>query len=321
MVDAVHQSVLDNIEALQRPIAGAEVRATQLSAAGIHGSLLVADLDGAVLSFGRVAGDFYLEGPLSPDRVVLGVLLSCMRPVTHWASEVESGDLGFFPAGSPQTALYQGSAEYLTLALSEDRLAAFADQNEFRLGRKQLQSEGIIADGKRAFWVGRILSNFLQHSPERFSCPNFAAEVRDRFLGAYLSRLDPETSDSRRDPTRDRKIVNDVIEFTRSSIERGSGIDSICAELAIPRRTLHRAFVSLTGMPPAKFVRNYRLNESRRRLVSRRESVTEAATQCGFSELGKFAAYYRRLFGEAPSATLAGLNAGVRSCVPSMQFG
>lgn len=305
MAAAVHHFGLDGIEALQSPIAGADVRATQLSAGGIRGSLRIAMLGDAVLSCGKVDGDFFLEGALSPDRVVLGVLLSSTGPVSHWANEVAAGDLGFFPTGLPQTALYRGRSEYLTVALSEEQLAEFADRNEFRLSRKQLRSEGIIPVGRSVFHIGRALSHFLRHAPQRFACPAFTAEMRNQFLAAYLSRLDPDAPAPKKDAEKGRKIVSRAIEIAHAGLEKGRGIDSICTELAIPRRTLHRAFVDVTGVPPARFAQNYRLNEARRRLLHRRESVTEAATQCGFSELGKFAAYYRRLFGEPPSETLA----------------
>jgi transcriptional regulator GlxA family with amidase domain len=36
------------------------------------------------------------------------------------------------------------------------------------------------------------------------------------------------------------------------------------------------------------------------------ETVKESAYSCGFSELGRFSRYYRELFGENPSETLAG---------------
>lgn len=313
MSDPVHHFELDCIEALQRPIAGAQVRAVQLSKRGVRGSLRIVDLDDATLSHGAVDGDFFLEGALSPDRVVLGVLLAASAPITHWASEVTVGDLGFFTAGGSQTALYRGRSEYLTLALTEERLADFADRNEFRLNRAQLRTEGIISDGGNLLELGRALSKGLRQGPRRFADPAFAAEAKERFLESYLSRLEPESVAIRKSTVNDRFIVKNLIDVLQSDLAMGYEVGSICTHLGIPRRTLHRAVVDVTGLPPGKFMRHYRLNEVRRRLSARGESVTETATQCGFTEFGKFAAYYRWLFGESPSATRARVTVIMRS--------
>ena len=83
------------------------------------------------------------------------------------------------------------------------------------------------------------------------------------------------------------------------------------AELAlfceVPERTLQRHFVAFLGHPPLAHFRHLRLAAVREALLapSNGTSVTEIATSFGFAHLGRFAAEYRRLFGETPSATLA----------------
>jgi len=53
------------------------------------------------------------------------------------------------------------------------------------------------------------------------------------------------------------------------------------------------------------YVRNLRFEKARQELLSGRgeKSVTEVATRCGFSHLGRFAVEYRLRFGESPSQT------------------
>jgi len=83
------------------------------------------------------------------------------------------------------------------------------------------------------------------------------------------------------------------------------------AELArfceVPQRTLQRHFVTFLGHPPLAHFRRLRLGAVRDALLSPGDgaSITEIATSFGFTHLGRFAAEYRRLFGELPSATLA----------------
>ena len=40
-------------------------------------------------------------------------------------------------------------------------------------------------------------------------------------------------------------------------------------------------------------------------------SITQIAVSFGFFELGRFATYYRRMFGELPSTTLNGTQIGI----------
>jgi transcriptional regulator GlxA family with amidase domain len=75
---------------------------------------------------------------------------------------------------------------------------------------------------------------------------------------------------------------------------------------AVSARTLYRAFARHRGVPPIASLRRSRLEEMRRRLEAgaAEATVTSVALDCGFSHLGRLAAYYRRCFGERPSETL-----------------
>jgi AraC-like DNA-binding protein len=73
-------------------------------------------------------------------------------------------------------------------------------------------------------------------------------------------------------------------------------------------RTLEYAFRENLGLSPGAFVRQLRLHALRRELLASRlgkSSVTELAYHLGFTQLGRLAGDYRRVFGELPSATLA----------------
>lgn len=76
----------------------------------------------------------------------------------------------------------------------------------------------------------------------------------------------------------------------------------------VDERTLRRAFASRFGISVGRYLRLRRLNDVRRDLMSPASapaSVTQAATKHGFFDLGRFAANYRRTFGENPSTTLS----------------
>lgn len=69
-------------------------------------------------------------------------------------------------------------------------------------------------------------------------------------------------------------------------------------------RTLNALCRELRDCTPMELLRNTRLDTVRVRLQDGTvASVTEAALECGFTHLGRFAAYYRDRFGETPAQT------------------
>jgi AraC-like DNA-binding protein len=81
----------------------------------------------------------------------------------------------------------------------------------------------------------------------------------------------------------------------------------IAAATSVPERTLRRCCEEFLGISPGQYARLRRLNLSRaalRRADPTTARVAEIARHYGFSELGRFAAIYRAVFGETPSVTL-----------------
>jgi AraC family transcriptional regulator, ethanolamine operon transcriptional activator len=86
-------------------------------------------------------------------------------------------------------------------------------------------------------------------------------------------------------------------------------ISSLSRIAGLSERGLRNAFYSVRSIAPKQWMLAERLKGVRRVLsdgCSGAVTVTRAASDFGFFELGRFAATYRRAFGEAPSATLRG---------------
>jgi AraC family ethanolamine operon transcriptional activator len=82
---------------------------------------------------------------------------------------------------------------------------------------------------------------------------------------------------------------------------------ALCAEIGVSQRTLEYAFQERLGTSPMEFIRRLRMHTARRALLAAQPggaTVTEIAMTLGFYQLGRFAAEYRAIFGELPSATL-----------------
>ena len=98
------------------------------------------------------------------------------------------------------------------------------------------------------------------------------------------------------------------------------GVTEVCAALGVADRTLHRCCEEHLGVSPGSYLRLHRMQQVQRALRGGNPdaaTVAEAARRCGVRHLGRFAAEYRVLYGELPSATLRrGADGGVTELRP-----
>ena len=103
-------------------------------------------------------------------------------------------------------------------------------------------------------------------------------------------------------------LVKAISEFLEASDDPPVGLTELCNQFGVSLRTLDYAFKDSVGVSPAKWLRVWRLNKTRRSLLS--EScdgmlIKQVAFAHGFVHLGRFSQHYRLLFGETPSETVA----------------
>jgi AraC-like DNA-binding protein len=107
--------------------------------------------------------------------------------------------------------------------------------------------------------------------------------------------------------SRSREVV---VECAESYIRANAGlpvpVSELCRVVGLSERGLRNAFYGVRGMSPTQSMLHARLLGARRALIERDRpvTVTDVAVRFGFFELGRFAATYRRTFGESPSDTL-----------------
>jgi AraC-like DNA-binding protein/tetratricopeptide (TPR) repeat protein len=97
-----------------------------------------------------------------------------------------------------------------------------------------------------------------------------------------------------------------AIERLESEPSRAWRVRDLAATAGVAPRTLQKQFRGFLGCAPLAFLRDLRFDRARQELLHApgHASVTEIATGCGFSHLGRFAIQYQRRYGEVPSATL-----------------
>jgi AraC-like DNA-binding protein len=114
-----------------------------------------------------------------------------------------------------------------------------------------------------------------------------------------------------RPPVVDHVAVNRALRAIEASTEPMIAMSELVQLTQVSERSLRAAFRKYLGMPPTRYMQLRTLNRARRRLTASRPkktTVAEVAADLGVWDLGRFAARYRRLFGELPSATLRKTN-------------
>jgi AraC-like DNA-binding protein len=104
------------------------------------------------------------------------------------------------------------------------------------------------------------------------------------------------------------RVVRRVTELVDSAPQKAFTVADLAGYAGVSERSLHSAFRRQLGTSPMSYVRLRRLEQAHEELLrldpSAGVTVTDVALRFGFTHTGRFAAAYRRRFGESPSTTL-----------------
>jgi AraC-like DNA-binding protein/tetratricopeptide (TPR) repeat protein len=97
-----------------------------------------------------------------------------------------------------------------------------------------------------------------------------------------------------------------ALELLRRDLGREWTVNDLAGASGLSRRALQSQFRGFLGATPVEFLRLMRLARARSQLLSAEPAatVTTVAAACGLTHLGRFASWYRKRYGESPSATL-----------------
>lgn len=299
-----------HIEDLRDAVYGAGLEATQMSSGALRGSLVFTDWSGIVVSSGLIDGHVALRGPLSQDKITLGIGLELASGSRHWLTEVRTGDIGVFHAGDEHDAFYVPGSSYATVTLSQERL------------HEEAEREGLVLDGATLGGTGirsrRVLPAVLDQMRHQFQRihgggpPVVAGEpgICTMLLGTLLNQVarEPHPLRGRARITGHARVLARARTYITAHLSEPISLDDIAAAACASRRTLQRAFAEILDDTPQTYVRRLRLHRIRAGLAGEAEracTIAVIANQWGMTELGRMSRWYRELFGERPSETVA----------------
>ncbi|OBK59734.1 AraC family transcriptional regulator [Mycobacterium gordonae] len=167
------------------------------------------------------------------------------------------------------------------------------------------------AAGRRLSAVIDYLRDHVLSDPVACASPlvsgTFAAHLAAAVLAALPSNalLDPTPTD-RRDAAKP-VLLRRVIAFIEENAHRDIMLGDIADHVYVTPRTLQYMFRHHLDCTPMDYLRRVRLHRAHHELlIGTRESatVTQIANRWGFAHVGRFAAYYRQIYGRSPHDTL-----------------
>lgn len=247
------------------------------------------------------------SGALSGGYVLFAAPVNSGSTLDWCGSKVGSHRLAVGLPENNVDFIIPADTPYVAMLLSTPYLKTnFGDSAVDKLLESGIQQKQVEPKLGRQFLnrIDRVISassinaeSFTQHAGKAIEA-DFLDDLAE--LGIFLDYQTPVRQAALRDIL--RKACN-AAELLRERIT----VPQFAAQINVGQRNLELAFKRHLGITPRRYLNYCRMHQVYRYLRSRSAAshcVTEVASYWGFSEYGRFAGEYRKLFGELPSVTL-----------------
>ncbi|MBI6704681.1 AraC family transcriptional regulator [Pseudomonas viridiflava] len=95
--------------------------------------------------------------------------------------------------------------------------------------------------------------------------------------------------------------VRRAVAWIRDNYNTRLRIEALCSVSGMSRASLHRHFLSITGLSPIKYQKQLRLQEARQLLLAGKHRASDVAFVVGYESVSQFSREYLRQFGTSPA--------------------
>ena len=249
-------------------------------------------------------------GALRGDR--LAFCLPIMETESRWwGRSISHGVMPMSHSGKTIHATFDAGQRHVVMIL--DRQWCLEELSRGMVGQI-LNIESILNPQHSSFleihplqvqrWSQRLcrLLTRVVSWPEKVPKQQFESEL----LTAVRSLLEPAEV-SQLIESRSKQVVEMTLTYADAFQSQSPTVSELCANVNVSRRTLEVAFQTIVGKSPLQFLTQRRLCRAYvdlKRAKNESSRVTDIAFAHGFTELGRFANRYQKIFGELPSETL-----------------
>lgn len=232
-------------------------------------------------------------------------------PIRHRGAELADNEIALIPKGVEVRQCTSGPISVAGLSLPEDSVAPHIKAlfgQDLTPPRDHFTFTIPMAMMARLRDLHTAVTGLAETSPDIIANAGVARALDSSLTEAALNCLAAgrlvETRIAQRNHT---AIVKRLYELVRKRPEEPIYLLDVCTTLGVSLRTLHLSCYDQLGIGPKRYLLLRRLHQAHKALQTgspMTTSVTDIAMRFGFWQLGRFAATYRSIFGEPPSATL-----------------
>ena len=195
---------------------------------------------------------------------------------------INSGDIHYMVSKSAKMSYY-------CLIIS----AAFL--REYGIDVENLSFCECITDGSGGLFFEKIVRELREKKPY------YQAVVRGEII-SYTAQLCRKFTTGKRANVSNDRIKKGIV-YIRGHFTEVLDVETIAAHAGFSRYYFSRQFKEITGMTVMKYVEFLRCRHSRE-LLEEGASVSNAALECGFTDLSYFTKVFKRQYGILPSKVL-----------------
>ena len=230
------------------------------------------------------------------------------RNVGWCGGELSRQCLAYAPSSTEIDLIIPDGSDHCVLLVPKDLLLQHLDEET----REVMLAHRYHIDCNQE--SGDMLIGLIQHLINKYpaNCSLLDEErvckaIEAQLLEAITQFLSPENSRIYcKSPAKRRQAFSRAIEYAES-LDQPITVPKFAAVVGVSQRTLEMAFHEILDITPLQYLHWQRLDIAHRDLINAdpsTSSVTEIAESWDYSELGRFAVEYKKLFSESPSTTL-----------------
>lgn len=302
----VSRSVVAGVDGYSRSVAGVKIEAVRTaSGTGPNRVLAVRD-DRFTLTSCDIGFPMMSRTTVDDGRIILAHIAEA--PVgSRWCEmDLTPGLVIAYGPGAEHTAVNLPGLRFSFVIAGHDELAALADRFEVDITPPPNGRVRALGPNRSTRAAGAAQEALAADADRGVrSLGDRADDVLRTMVDAFAGS-DPLQPIGRRSRIDSRHVTHVCLDYAMAT-QRIPSITELCVTSHLSERRLRQAFTDEFDVPPSRFFRAWALEAAHRRLRACERSectVAEVATDLGFCHLGRFAGYYRKVFGETPSDTL-----------------